>query len=396
MSTDTRVLHIIPVFLTVTENWLYPQVTLVPGVSSAVLCNRTVGEDEFPLNGRPLWRREPSVPNLLTTGPKPVRAVGKMVNFAARGFAFRRARLWKPEIIHAHFGTTGWENLSLRQALAVPLITSFYGFDAWQLPTTNPEWRGPLRQLFDQGDLFLVEGPAFRRRLVDLGCAYNKIRVQKLGVDIGNLNFRHRDFTSSLRIAMVGRFIEKKGLVDGLVACAKAFASGVNLSVTIVGDSPIDAPGDTRIREQLSAIAQSSQMADRVHFTGRLPHDETLDVLANNDIFLCPSKHATSGDAEGGLPVTLIEAMALGLLCVGSRHCDIPEAIIDGSTGFLFEESNVEQLAKLVERISCSPEAALPIVSAARRHVEQNYNQSSLLPGLREIYREMRAAKQTG
>jgi colanic acid/amylovoran biosynthesis glycosyltransferase len=137
-------------------------------------------------------------------------------------------------------------------------------------------------------------------------------------------------------------------------------------------------------------------MADRVHFTGRLPHDEALDMLANSDIFLCPSKHATSGDAEGGLPVTLIEAMALGLLCVGSRHCDIPEAIIDGSTGFLFEESNVEQLAKLVERISCSPESAFPIVTAARRHVEQNYNQSSLLPSLREIYREMRAAKQTG
>ena len=395
-STDIRVLHIIPEYLPVTQNWIYPQVTLVPGVFSAVLCNKTVAGSRFPLNRRPLWKRELKVSDLLATGPKPFRAVGRIVNFTAKAIALRHARLWKPEIIHAHFGTTGWESLSLRKALAVPLITSFYGFDAWELPTISPEWRGRLRQLFAQGDLFLAEGPAFRRRLVDLGCAYNKIRVQKLGVDISNLEFRHRCFTSTLRIAMVGRFIEKKGLVDGLVACAKALACGVNLSVTIIGDSPIDAPGETRIREQLLAITQSSKMADRVHFTGRLAHDETLDVLANNDIFLCPSKHATSGDAEGGLPVTLIEAMALGLLCVGSRHCDIPEAIIDGSTGFLFEESNVEQLAKLVERISCSPESALPIVSAARRHVEQNYDQSSLLPSLREIYRQMRAAKQTG
>jgi hypothetical protein len=45
-------------------------------------------------------------------------------------------------------------------------------------------------------------------------------------------------------------------------------------------------------------------------------------------VFLCPSRFGPGGDAEGGLPVELLEAMGMGLLCVGSRHCDIPEAII--------------------------------------------------------------------
>jgi len=133
--------------------------------------------------------------------------------------------------------------------------------------------------------------------------------------------------------------------------------------------------------------AKSSEMSNRVHFVGQVPYESTLRILATQDVFLCPSKHSPNGDAEGGLPVALIEAMGMGLLCLGSRHCDIPEAIIDETTGFLFEEGNIGQLAKLIERISRLPERALPIVTAARKHVEQNFNRSCLLPILGELYR---------
>jgi colanic acid/amylovoran biosynthesis glycosyltransferase len=375
--------------LPVTQNWIHPQVTLVPGVSSAVLCTKVVAAAEFPLNGTPLWRRELNVPALLVTGPKPFRAVRRLVNIGARAVASRQARFWKPEIIHAHFGTAGWEHLSLTKALGAPLITSFYGFDAWQLPTTNPEWRLRFAQLFACGDLFLVEGPAFRQRLVELGCAAEKVRIQRLGIDVGRLEYRHRNFAGPLKVVMVGRFAEKKGLVDGLTACAKAAASGIDLNVTIIGDAlpeEVDPVGQ-RNKRKMRRIAQSSEMSNRVYFMGMLPHEETLRIMATQDVFLCPSRHASNGDAEGGFPVVLIEAMALGLLCLGSRHCDIPEAIIDGITGFLFDEGNVEQLTKLITAIARSRECVPPIVTAARTHVENNFNRVSLLPTLGEIYR---------
>jgi colanic acid/amylovoran biosynthesis glycosyltransferase len=316
------------------------------------------------------------------------------VNFTTNAAALRHARLWNPEIIHAHFGNTGWENLPLRTAFVAPLVTSFYGFDAWLLPTTSPEWRRRLFQLFAEGDIFLVEGPAFRQRLVDLGCACDKIKLQKLGVVIDNVKYRRRNFSCSLRIAMVGRFTEKKGLVDGLAACAKASEIGVDLSVTIIGGADGWDPSGQRIKHELLDIARSPEMSNRVEFTGQVSHEETLRILATHDIFLSPSKHnRTTGDAEGGLPVVLIEAMALGLLCVGSRHCDIPEAIIDGTTGFLFEEGNVEQLARLIERISRSPECASPIVTAARKRVEQSFNRAILLSALGEIYHGLAARR---
>jgi colanic acid/amylovoran biosynthesis glycosyltransferase len=198
----------------------------------------------------------------------------------------------------------GWQNLFYRKTFSAPLITSFYGFDAWQLPTTYPEWKLRFAHLFAGGDLFLVEGPAFRQRLVELGCTAEKVRIQRLGIDIRRLEYQGRDFAGPLKIVMIGRFVEKKGLVDGLTACIKAPAAGVDLDLTIIGDAEELDPGGQRIKRELLEIAQSPEMSNRVHFMGQVPHEETLRILAIQDVLLCPSKHASNGDAEGGLECT--------------------------------------------------------------------------------------------
>jgi colanic acid/amylovoran biosynthesis glycosyltransferase len=65
---------------------------------------------------------------------------------------------------------------------------------------------------------------------------------------------------------------------------------------------------------------------------------ETRELFKQHNVFLCPSKHATDADAEGGSPVVLPEAMAAGLICVGTNHCDILEVIINDQTRFLNKE----------------------------------------------------------
>jgi colanic acid/amylovoran biosynthesis glycosyltransferase len=387
VSDQIRVLHSLGVFLRTTENWIYPQITLVPGVTSAVLCHQILNPVAFPLEGQPLWKREIFARN--PAQPRVFRAVKRMMNLPANAAALSHARIWKPTIVHAHFGTVGWQSLRLKRVLAAPLVTTFYGYDGWQLPTTNPEWEPRFARLFTRGDFFLVEGPAFRQRLVDLGCPLEKIRIRRLGVDLGRLTYQSRKFTGTLKIAMVGRFVEKKGLVDGLTACAKATASGVNLSVTIIGDTLPGDPVGQGIKQELAAIIESFRMTNHVNFKGTMSHEETVQLLAAHDILLCPSKHSTNGDAEGGLPFVLTEAMALGLLCVGSNHCDIPEAIIHGITGFLFDEGNVDQLSAWLQRISCDPECAPSITAAARKHVEENFDQSRQLLVLAQIYQEI-------
>jgi colanic acid/amylovoran biosynthesis glycosyltransferase len=241
-------------------------------------------------------------------------------------------------------------------------------------------------QLFREGDLFLVEGPAMRSRMIEIGCPTEKLRIRRLGVASAKIAFALPDFSEGLKIAMVGRFVEKKGLVDGLRACALAARAGVHLQVTIIGDVDPNHPRSQAIRQELLGLSQSPELLNRVHFTGFLPTAQVRSLLGRQNVLLCPSKHSSDGDAEGGMPFILAEAMAMGLIGVGSRHCDMPELIIDRTTGYLFNEGNIEQLADLLEKIFRATNCLSPIAAAARKHVEENFNLSRQLAVLGEIY----------
>jgi colanic acid/amylovoran biosynthesis glycosyltransferase len=294
---------------------------------------------------------------------------------------------WRPSLLHAHFGTIGWQSLFLKRLFRVPLITSFYGVEAWELPVAVPIWRDRFERLFSSGDLFLVEGPAMQQRLVDLGAPKEKVRVRTLGIDLGSLRWSARSLSAGLRIVMVGRFVEKKGLTDGLRACALAAKSGIPLSVTIIGDAGADLAGQA-IKRELEALTTSVELTDKVKFTGYLSHAETLTVLESHNVIFCPSRHAASGDAEGGLPYVLTEGMAMGLIGVGSRHCDIPEAIVDGQTGLLVEEKNVPEMAAALEKVFRDLDVAA-IAVAASQHVADHFDQSKQLRVLAGIYEEV-------
>jgi colanic acid/amylovoran biosynthesis glycosyltransferase len=377
-----RVLHLIERYLPTTQHWMYPQVVDVPGTQSAVYCNDVMNLSEYPLDGRPIFSA--SEINGSQPTSRLVRAATRRIRALSSLWG---AHSWRPSLLHAHFGTIGWRSLFQKRLFRVPLITSFYGVEAWELPVGEPVWRDKFERLFSSGDLFLVEGPAMRQRLVDLGAPKAKVRVRTLGIDLGSLRWSARSLSAGLRIVMVGRFVEKKGLPDGLRACALAAKSGIPLSVTIVGDAGAD-PAGQAIKRELVALATSVELAGKVTFAGYLSHAETLTMLDSHNVIFCPSRHAASGDAEGGLPYVLTEGMAMGLIGVGSHHCDIPEAIVDGRTGLLFEEKNVPAMAAALEKLFQDTDVAAMAV-AARQHVADHFDQSKQLRVLAGIYEEV-------
>jgi colanic acid/amylovoran biosynthesis glycosyltransferase len=386
-SSAVRVLHSVATFLNASENWIYPVVTRIPGVDTRVTCRSVANADVFSLSN----------PRLIVSPPPWHRGLGvpRFFNALAQrlgwhdSIAALRVLPWRPQVLHAHFGHRGWESLQLKALFRTPLVTSFYGFDAWILPRREPVWRERYRSLFAQGDAFFVEGSAMRQRLVDLGCPAAKVLVQRIGVDLNDLSFAEPSFAAGLRIALAGRFVEKKGLADGLRACALARTRGVDLRVTIIGDAPDDDPKGQQLKSELHALATGPELTGRVDFTGFIPRDELHKTLRTHNIFLCPSRHAADGDAEGGSPVVLTEAMALGLVCVGTRHCDIPEVIVDGQTGYLTDEGDRDALAETLARIDANPTGAVATARAARRHIEENFSLHKQLMQMHRRYAEL-------
>jgi colanic acid/amylovoran biosynthesis glycosyltransferase len=366
------ILHSLSIYLPRTQNWIYPQIVGVPGSTGLVLTEAIENRGFFPISDERLavllkrWHRLFWNRRVMSLFRRRV-----LTQMAEREIS---QRSWRGNVVHAHFGTRGWYSLPLAKRLGVPLVTSFYGYDAWKLPVVSRRWRHRFSDLFRSGSIVLVEGPAMRKRLIEIGCPAKNVIVCRLGVDLSGIRFVQKDYFDGLHVLLVARFTEKKGLVDGLKACRIARSRGAQLRVTIVGDAiPGDAAG-RGIKAELLTLANDPLFAGAVTFTGFVAPTELNRLLTVCNVFLSPSRHTDDGDAEGGSPVALTQAMAAGLLCIGTRHCDIPEVIIDGKTGFLADEKDVAGLAEILLRAAGKLRDHGAMASEGRKHVEQIFD----------------------
>lgn len=141
------------------------------------------------------------------------------------------------------------------------------------------------------------------------------------------------------RIICVGRLSPEKGyfgLLDALAAIATADGE---FQLVIVGDGPQMAAVQTQAAEL--------GLADHIRFAGALPEVETLGEIARADVLVLPS-------LMEGLPVVLMEAMAMGRPVLASRVAGIPELVEEKRSGYLFTPSDWDDLAQgLAALLSC-------------------------------------------
>ena len=187
-------------------------------------------------------------------------------------------------IIHAHYGPVGWWALAAKRVLDLPMITTFYGYDVAPISQEEGrEWPRRREELFAKGDMFLVEGPVMRKKLVELGCPMKKVHIQRIALKTRELPFRSRlpKSTENVIILFAGRFYEKKGLLDALRAIHNVWPYHKNMEFRIIGDGPL--------MSQVRAYIFNHRMEHCVHLLGLLNHTDYLKELYKADIFLHPS-----------------------------------------------------------------------------------------------------------
>ncbi len=200
-----------------------------------------------------------------------------------------------------------------------------------------------------------------------MGCPPEKIHVTRMGIEPEKFNFEPRQaFHSPLRIVSVARLTEKKGLDVAVKASEILKQRGGQFEFTIIGNGD----QDEMMREHIA----NAGLEDCVSMPGFKPQEEIRAALSEADIFLLPSKTAADGDMEG-IPVALMEAMAVGLPVVSTFHSGIPELIENNVSGWLVPENDAEALADTLFRLSQGDIDVAPVVAAARRKVETEFNQ---------------------
>ena len=361
-------------FLTLTMVWCYDQIRSLRRYRPVVMTQARQNERVFPVET--LYSSE-DLPRLRRSAYRVVRKIRG--TYAGYGGILREERA---AVLHAHFGQEGYFCLEARRSAGIPMVTTFYGMDASALPRKRL-WRRRFQRLFREGELFLVEGPRMGESLVTVGCAYEKVHVHRLGVDLEKIRHARPDGRHEGVVLMYANFREKKGHVYGLRACRKIIGSHPGLKVRIIGDGELR----TDVEREIWRLG----LEDRVTLLGVLPHESCLEELARASVLLYPSVTAADGDTEGGAPVALIEAMASGLAIVSSLHADIPTVAPDRRCALLFPERNVDGLADGLDALLGSGRLREELGSAGRAHVEDAHDMRKQGGRLETLYDRVRS-----
>jgi colanic acid/amylovoran biosynthesis glycosyltransferase len=286
------------------------------------------------------------------------------------------------DIIHCHFGPFGVRGMALREMGLIDgaLVVSFHGYDLSQYLRTHGA--RAYSRLFSRGDLFLPVTDRWRRCLVDLGCPPARTMVHRMGIDLARFTFRPRTAPADgiTRLVSVARFVEKKGLEYAIRAIAELKAAGRRVSYTMVGTGPLEA--------DLSRLVASLGASDVVQFVGQRAQPEVMRILDGAHLVVVPSVVARDGDEEG-LPVVLLEAMAMGLPVVATRHSGIPEVVEDGVSGVLVPERDVQELARAIGALADYPDRWPEVGHAGHARVLAQHDIHTLNDSLDALYRRI-------
>jgi colanic acid/amylovoran biosynthesis glycosyltransferase len=131
--------------------------------------------------------------------------------------------------------------------------------------------------------------------------------------------------------------------------------------------------GHGELLEACQTLAIALGIDNRVQFLGALRHEQVMPLFAKACCFVQHSVQPTYGDAEG-TPVAILEAGAAGLPVVSTRHAGIQDAVIDGETGFLVEERDIDGMANAMVALLKDKALARAMGENAREHIQKNYN----------------------
>lgn len=378
------VLHSFPVWLPQTQTWMRSQVAELQrsNVNAHVVCEETANLDRFGVGGihclldQPWWRQRYD------------KAIRRLHIRRHLQHQIRIGKMIGAQIVHSHFGDTGWMDVGAVRKLRAKHVVTFYGWDVSMLPQQKPMWCSRYKRLFAEADLILCEGTQMANSVVALGCPESRVRVQHLGIDLSLLNFKPRLWKRGdmLRVMIAAAFREKKGIPYAIEALSE-LAQDVPLELTVIGD----AGNSQESREEKARICTALErtgLSGRTRMLGYQSYEVMLEEAYRHHLFLHPSVTASNGDTEGGAPVCIIEMLATGMPVVSTYHCDIPEVMREMGRDFLVPERRSDELSRTLRNLLDNWAALSRRLYAQRAYIESEYDIGVQTRRLIQLYQE--------
>ncbi|WP_025754146.1 MULTISPECIES: glycosyltransferase [unclassified Pseudomonas] len=260
--------------------------------------------------------------------------------------------------VHAHFGTNSTE---------VVMLTNQLGGPAYSFTVHGPE-EFDKPQFLHMGEkvrraAFVAAVSSYGRSQLFRWVAHEhwpKVKVVHCGLERGFHEVAPVDVPSVARFVCVGRLCEQKGQLLLLEAARQLAAQSIDFELVLAGDG--------EMRQQIEALIARHGLQQRVRITGWISSAQVREEILAARALVLPSF------AEG-LPVVIMEAMALRRPVLTTYVAGIPELVRPGENGWLFPAGAVDELAEAMADCLCQPADVLQRMGeAAYQRVLQRHD----------------------
>jgi PEP-CTERM/exosortase A-associated glycosyltransferase len=301
----------------------------------------------------------------------------------------------RPDVVHAHSPClNGIAALRAARAHGVPLVYEVRAFWEDAAVDHGTTHEGSLRYrlskmletwLLKRADAITTICEGLRADIVSRGIPASRITVIPNAVDpeefpiIGAADSQLQSqlgLRDCLTLGFIGSFYGYEGLDILVEALPQLLAHEPRTRLLLVGGGV----GEAGLKERVRALG----LADKVIFTGRVPHSDVARYYSLIDVLVYPRKSMRL--TETVTPLKPLEAMAQGRLLIASNVGGHRELVSDGETGFLFVPERPDELVRAVQRVMASRERWQAIRSAGRRFVETERNWQTSVARYRGVY----------
>lgn len=296
-----------------------------------------------------------------------------------------------PDVVHAHFWTSGLAAVAATRHLRQPLVVTFHALAATRRRgRSGPEEQGPSarptlermlgrcadRVIAQTNDELseLVRADVPRRRIVLVPSGVDTERFQPAGpaLTIGPLAGTG---PRRPRILAVGRRFERGGVAD-LVATLRHVPDA---ELLIAGGPPAEALDRDPVTRRLRALCDQAGVADRVHLLGAVSEADMPKLYRAVDVVACTPPEQPFG-------VVPLEAMACGVPVVAYAVGGLREAVIDGVTGVLVRPRDTRALAVALRRLLGDDLRRMGMASAAVDRIHARYGWPTISAAVTRVY----------
>jgi glycosyltransferase involved in cell wall biosynthesis len=267
----------------------------------------------------------------------------------------------RPDVLMVEFGFHAVRVMEAAAWSGVPLVVHFRGSDA-SAHRRIGVLQERYRRLMELVSGVIVKSQPMRGALLALGAPAEHLIVSPSGADEQLFGAGASPASAPPAFVGVGRFVAKKGPLLTIEAFSRMLH---HLPDALRGQARLVMVGEGPLLDEGKELVGALGLAEAVTLAGVRSHQEVAQLLRGARGFVQHSLVAPDGDSEGS-PVSVMEAQLSGLPVVATRHGGIPEVVVEGATGFLVEEGDVEGMAKAMARLALDSELAGRLGAAAR------------------------------